>query len=99
MGGPVTLNPPRFFGDRLVADQFLYVVSDFVSQDVGAGELSGRMQLALHVAEEQEIDVDAFVARAIERSHGGAGQPAGRVDPAAEKMQRRMAIITAHFPE
>ena len=54
------------------------MVADLMCNDVGVGEVTVRAQLAFHRAEETQVDVQAFVRRAVERSHGGAaGAAAG----------------------
>jgi hypothetical protein len=48
------------------AQQVLDVVADFVGDDVGLGEFAGRLEALLQLAEEDEVDVDLLVARAVE---------------------------------
>ena len=54
----------------------LHVVAHLVRDHVGPGEVAGRAELALHVAVEGQVEVDALVGGAVERTDGGAGVPA-----------------------
>ena len=51
-------------------------------------EVARRAELALHVAEEAQVEVDALVARAVERADRGAGRAAGRATPLAVEVER-----------
>ncbi len=50
------------------AEQVLNVMSDFVSNDVGLGELAGGLEFVRELFEEAQVDVDLRVGRAIERA-------------------------------
>ena len=61
------------------AHQMLHVVADFVRDDVGLGEFAGCVETLAEVAVEGEVDIDALVGRAVERSHRRlAGAAGGR---------------------
>ncbi|MFO0841796.1 MAG: malto-oligosyltrehalose synthase [Gemmataceae bacterium] len=82
-----------------VAEQPLDVVADLVGDDVGAGELAGRLQLVLHVLVERQVDVDLAVAGAVERPDRRVGRAARRLDGAAEQHQRRLLVTLARLGE
>src|SRR5262245_14530305 len=71
------------------------MVTDFVRDDIGAGEFARRVQLALHVLVELQVDVDFAwrVAGTVERSHRGTSQTTGRLDPASEQNQRWLFVL------
>ena len=58
---------------RQDAEQVLHVVADLVRDHIGLGEFAGlaaaALEAHLHVAEERGVEIDAPVARAIERPH------------------------------
>src|SRR3954463_9584215 len=43
----------------------LDVVADLVGEDVGLGEIAGRLEALVELVEEPEVDVDLLVERAI----------------------------------
>jgi hypothetical protein len=72
------------------------VVADLVGDDVGEGEITWGVQLALHVLEEGKIEVNVLVPRTIKRAHGRAVVAAGRIDLTREQDQMRPSIILPH---
>ena len=76
----------------LDAQQFLHVMSDFVGQDVGFGEFSGRAEALLQFVVEAQIDVNLLVLGAVERAGGGLGHAAGGIDGVAKQDQLGVAV-------
>ena len=54
------------FGD---AEQVLHVMADLVRDDVGVGEVAAGLELGGQLVEEAQVEEDALVGRAVERSH------------------------------
>ena len=74
------------------AQQFLDVMSDFVGQDVGFGEFSGRAEALLQFVVEAEIDVNLFVLGTVERAGGGLRRAAGGIVVVAKQDQLGVAV-------
>ena len=65
-------------------EQVLHVVAVLVRDDVRLRERPAlRAELRLQLVEEAEVDVDALVARAVERPDVGGGRAAAGLDLAA----------------
>src|SRR5678815_4849468 len=64
------------------AEESLDVVADFVGNHVGLGEVTGSAEAIAEVAEEGRVEIELVVAGTVERSDGGAGHAAGRLDRA-----------------
>ena len=81
------------------AEQILHVMADFVRDHVGFGELAGLAAAAvkahLHVAEERRVEIDALVARAVERTHRRLREAAAALLAAAIEPQRRRSVFLA----
>ena len=75
-----------FFDLRGNAELLLNVVTDFMRDDVGLGELARRLETLFQLAEEDEVDINLLVARAVKRPHrrlagaAGGGRHAGKED-------------------
>src|SRR5262249_30347969 len=72
-------------------------MTNFVGDHVGLGELASFVartgaELVLQIVEERGVEIDARVARAIERAHGGAGERAGRRLGTGKQSQFRRMI-------
>jgi hypothetical protein len=80
-GGPC----PAHLG--LGAEQVLHVVPDFVRQNVGLGEVSGRSEAPLQLLVEPEVDVDLLVRGTVERSGGRLGESARGLHRVPEEHQ------------
>ncbi len=85
-----------FVGD---AELVLHVMTNFVSDHVGLGEFARRAKLISQLPKKAEVQIHAFIGRAIERANRGRGIPAGRRDGVVEQHQVRVAIRAAHAPE
>ncbi len=88
-----------FLDFRRHAEQRLHMVSDFVGNDVGLGEVSGGGEALGHFLEETHVQIDLPVCRAIERTGRRRGKAAGRVDPAAEQHQFRLLVLASGLLE
>ena len=90
---------------RQHAEQVLHVMADLMRDHIGFRELAGLAAAAveahLHVVEERGVEIDALVARTIERPHGGAGKAAAAVafDAAVEHQARRPVAVTARLED
>src|SRR5262245_30963749 len=79
-------------------EQLLDMVAHLVGDDVGLGELA-RLAVAaaepvFQVAEERGVDVDALIAGAVERPHGGLRHAAARlIGHAGEHHQPRGPVV------
>jgi hypothetical protein len=85
---------------RKNAELILHVMADLVGNHVGLGELAGvavrtAAELVLQIVEERGIEVDALIARAVERSHGRLREGAWRRLGAREQAQLRRMIGAA----
>src|SRR5215207_6319063 len=78
-------------GSQLLLD----VVADLVRDHVRPGEVAARLQLALHVAVEREVQVDIPVFRAVERTDGGSRRPAAGVDALAVEHELCARVVAA----
>lgn len=58
------------------AGEFLDVVTDFVSDDVGVGEVAAATELAIHLEEEGGVEVNRFFGGEVKGAHAGVGDPA-----------------------
>ena len=81
------------------AEQLLHVVADLVRDHVRPREVAARLQLALHVAVEGEVEVDVLVGRAVERPDGGAGRAAAGVDAVAVEHELGALVALALLGE
>ena len=54
------------------AEFVLHMVAHLVGDDVGVGKVAVGPKLLAHAAEERQVDVQALVGRAVERTHLGA---------------------------
>src|SRR5829696_5739836 len=84
---------------RAGAELVLDVVADLVRDHVGPCEVAARLELALHVAIEGEVQVDMPVGRAVERTDRGARRPAAGVDAVAVEHQLRALVVAALIGE
>ncbi|MCY1173266.1 hypothetical protein D9M73_134210 [compost metagenome] len=75
------------------------MVSDFVSDHVGLGEVARGGKALGHFLEERHVQVDLLVRGAIERPGGRGGQTAGRIHAIAEQHQGRVFVLTAGLLE
>ena len=69
-----TLGGADLVGD---AEQVLYVVADFVGDDVGLGKVAGGTELVLETAVEVKIYIDLLVGGAVEGADGSLGGATG----------------------
>ena len=53
------------------SQQFLYVMPEFVRENIRLCELAGCAEPAAQFIEKTEVNIDSFVLRAIERTSGG----------------------------
>ena len=64
------------------AEQILYMVADFVRDDIGLREIARCAELAAHLLVKRQVDVRLFISRAIERPIAACPVPhAERVEP------------------
>jgi len=84
----------HFVGD---AEQVLHVMSDLVRDDVGLGEIAGRAKAVAQFPIKAEIDVNAAILRAIERTGGAAGKSATGLGLIREEDEPRLLVRTTHF--
>ncbi len=74
-------------------------MADLVRDHIGLGEVAWRAEAVLQIVIEAEVDVHFPIERAVERSHGGLGHPAGGIDRAREQDEGRVPILPAHLLE
>jgi hypothetical protein len=70
---------------RLGAELLLQVVADLVGEHVGLREVARRAELGGQLVVERQVDVDALVARAVERAHRRRRAPAPALHRVAEE--------------
>ena len=75
------------------------MVSHFVRDDVGARKVARARRIRGELPVKRQIDVDLLIARAVERSGGGAGETAGGAHLSAEQHQLGRNIGLAHVLE
>src|SRR5262249_4172993 len=86
---------------RQNAELVLHVVADLMRDHISLGEFAGvavraAAELVLQVVVECDVEIDALIVRAVERSHGRARETATALLGAAEQAQRwRMIGATA----
>ena len=68
------------------------MVTELMREDVRLGEVAGRLEAAVELVEEAEVDVDPLVERAVERPRRRARRAATRVRPAAEEDELRRPV-------
>ena len=69
--------------------EILHVVADLVGNDVSISEgVTLDTQLALHLREERQVDVEFLVARTVEGAYGCCGVTTSRVDLIGEQHER-----------
>ncbi len=78
-----------FVGD---AEDFLDVVAYFVSDDIGDGEIARGFEAGAQFVAEGEVDVDFFIAWAIEGAGGGGGAAAVGLNLAGEEDELGEAV-------
>ena len=66
------------------AELILYVMADFVRDDVGLSEIAGSLESIAKVLKEARVQIDLFIGRAIERSDSRLSKPARRIHRAGE---------------
>jgi hypothetical protein len=71
------------------------MVPDLVGDDVGLREVTRRAEARLQVPVEGKVDVELFVARAVERPHRRLADAARRAHLAVVEDQRRRAVLRA----
>ncbi|MNN56249.1 hypothetical protein D3C81_1711670 [compost metagenome] len=94
--------PALLAGDlhlRRNAEQGLNMVSDFVSDHVGLGEIARGRKALGHLLEEAHVQIDLLVCGAIEGAGRRGCQPAGRIDPVAEQHQGRVLVLPVRLLE
>ena len=79
----------------LDAGELLDVVAEFVSENVGLGEVSRVAAHAFEVIPEIEIDVDLFIGWTIEGAGRGLGSSAAGVGGVAVEDKLRVAVLQA----
>ena len=72
------------------------MVSDFVRENVSAGELAGRAKLLFQRVEERQVDVDLAIVRAVERADRGTLHTARGLHLIGEQNQGRLLVDLAH---
>jgi hypothetical protein len=81
------------------AEERLHVVADLVGDDVGLREVPRGPEALAQVAEEREVEIEAVVARAVERPDRGAGHAARRLHRPREEHERRIPVLAVHARE
>ena len=82
------------------SQEVLHVVAYLVGNDVGVGKIATLdTQLALHLGEERQVNIQLLVARAIEGTDGSRSRATGRLHLIREQHQRRRRIGTSHLLE
>src|SRR6185312_17001324 len=88
---------------RQDAEQILHVVADLVRNHISLGEFArlaaAAVEAHLYVAEERRVEIDAPVARAIERPHRGLREAAAALLAAAIKTQARRTVLATRCLE
>ena len=74
-------------------EEVLDVVTHFVGDDVGAGEVALDAHRLLHLVEEIEVEIEFLVGRAIERACGRGGVAAAALHRALEEHHLGGAIL------
>src|SRR5690606_20602640 len=79
----------------------LYVVSNFVGDHVGLGEVARRIQFSRQLIEEAQIQVDPLIGRAVERAHGRLTGTAGSASEVGKQHQggRRVSAATGSLKQ
>ncbi len=86
--------PARARGGNSVrnSEQLLYVVANFVGNDVGLGEIAGGAEACFQLAIKAQVEIHFLIFGAIKRPDGSTGKSAGRIDRSGEQVQLRVAI-------
>ena len=71
------------------------MMSHFVGDYIGLGEISLGSEAGMHFVKKTHIQIDFFVQRTIERPHGRLGKSAGGFDRLGEKNQFRGLVSGA----
>ncbi len=79
----------------LNSEYFLHVMTYFMGDNVSLREFAGSAEPGLQFIEEPEIEVNLFVARAVERTYRGLGFAAGRRVFIAVNEQRGVMVACA----
>src|SRR5262245_22558380 len=79
--------------------QILDVMTDFMSDNVGFGEVAGSLEPIAQVSEKAHVEIDLLVIWTIERSHCGLTEPARRFDGSAKEDKFRRRIGSACLSE
>jgi len=66
-----------------------------VGDHVGLGEVARRVEAALQLLVEAEVDIHLLIGRAVERPHRRLAHAAGRAGRAGEQHQRRVDVLLA----
>ena len=74
-------------------------MADLVRDHIGLRELTRRVEALGKFVEEGEVDIDALVGWAIERSHRRLALAARGLRGVAEQHQPRLLIFSAHLLE
>ena len=77
------------------AHQFLHMMSDLVGDHIGLRKVAGRAQARFQHLVKAQVDVDLFIAGAIERPHRRAPGAAGGRLAAAKQAQFRFTVAHA----
>src|ERR1700722_4664253 len=68
-------------------------MADFVGDHVGLREFAGGAEAIAELVKKEKIEIDLFVARAIDRAGGRSGLAAGRVCLVAKQNQLGVTVI------
>ena len=66
-------------------ENVLYVMTEFVRDDVSLREIAGRAEAAVEFVKKSNVEIDFAIRRAIERTCRGLRKPASGVDRITEK--------------
>lgn len=77
----------------------LDMVADFVRDHIGVREISPGLHLVLHLREETQVDIQAFVGRTIERPRLRSGIAAARLNRTGEEHHGGRIVSAAHLLE
>ena len=80
-------------------EQILHVMSDFVGYHVGLCEIASCPQGFLEQTVKTEVDINASIVRAIERTARATGEPAAGPSLVREEYELRLLVLPAHLPE